>query len=102
MPFPETTTAVKPGSCPPIRGHRRRGRACLRAAGWSLPRPRPSTASAPTPTNGEAVARLYAAKGRPAFNPLIAHVADIARGARGSARSMPTPSGSPPRSGRAR
>ncbi|MGE0565972.1 MAG: L-threonylcarbamoyladenylate synthase [Pseudolabrys sp.] len=26
-------------------------------------------------TNGEAVARLYAAKGRPAFNPLIAHVA---------------------------
>src|ERR1700694_3180949 len=28
--------------------------------------------------NGEAIARLYAAKGRPAFNPLIAHVADIA------------------------
>ena len=27
--------------------------------------------------NGEAVARLYAAKGRPAFNPLIAHVAGI-------------------------
>src|SRR3954469_6659584 len=27
-------------------------------------------------TNGEAVARLYAAKGRPAFNPLIAHVVD--------------------------
>jgi L-threonylcarbamoyladenylate synthase len=27
-------------------------------------------------TNGEAVARLYDAKGRPAFNPLIAHVAD--------------------------
>jgi L-threonylcarbamoyladenylate synthase len=27
--------------------------------------------------NGEAVARLYAAKGRPAFNPLIAHVANI-------------------------
>jgi L-threonylcarbamoyladenylate synthase len=26
--------------------------------------------------NGEAVARLYAAKGRPAFNPLISHVAD--------------------------
>jgi L-threonylcarbamoyladenylate synthase len=25
-------------------------------------------------TNGEAVARLYAAKGRPSFNPLIAHV----------------------------
>src|SRR5690349_20091212 len=29
-------------------------------------------------TNGAAVARLYAAKGRPSFNPLIAHVADIA------------------------
>ena len=29
-------------------------------------------------TDGTAVARLYAAKGRPAFNPLIAHVADIA------------------------
>src|SRR6185437_3358613 len=32
--------------------------------------------------NGEAVARLYAAKGRPAFNPLIAHVAS-AEAARG-------------------
>ena len=29
-------------------------------------------------TNGQAVARLYEAKGRPAFNPLIAHVPDIA------------------------
>ena len=28
-------------------------------------------------TNGTAVARLYAAKGRPSFNPLIAHVANI-------------------------
>src|SRR5262245_39505030 len=28
--------------------------------------------------NGIAVARLYAAKGRPSFNPLIAHVADFA------------------------
>src|SRR5436190_15184181 len=28
--------------------------------------------------NGAAVARLYAAKGRPAFNPLISHVADSA------------------------
>jgi len=27
-------------------------------------------------TNGQAVARLYEAKGRPAFNPLIAHVSD--------------------------
>ena len=29
-------------------------------------------------TNGAAIARLYAAKGRPRFNPLIAHVADLA------------------------
>lgn len=29
-------------------------------------------------TNGAAIARLYAAKGRPAFNPLIAHVPNIA------------------------
>jgi len=29
-------------------------------------------------TNGPAIARLYAAKGRPSFNPLIAHVADVA------------------------
>src|SRR4051794_243800 len=28
-------------------------------------------------TNGEAVARLYDAKGRPRFNPLIAHVVDV-------------------------
>ena len=30
-------------------------------------------------TNGQAVARLYEAKGRPAFNPLISHVADVER-----------------------
>ena len=36
--------------------------------------------------NGEAVARLYAAKGRPAFNPLIAHVADARR--RAPARAL--------------
>lgn len=29
-------------------------------------------------TNPQAIARLYAAKGRPSFNPLIAHVPDIA------------------------
>jgi L-threonylcarbamoyladenylate synthase len=29
-------------------------------------------------TNTQAVARLYEAKGRPAFNPLIAHIADLA------------------------
>lgn len=29
-------------------------------------------------TNGEAVARIFAAKGRPSFNPLIVHVLDVA------------------------
>lgn len=29
-------------------------------------------------TSGEAVAKIYAAKGRPSFNPLIVHVADLA------------------------
>src|ERR1700754_2928407 len=29
-------------------------------------------------TNARAIARLYEAKGRPAFNPLIAHVHDLA------------------------
>ena len=32
-------------------------------------------------TNAAAIARLYEAKGRPAFNPLIAHVGDLAGGA---------------------
>jgi L-threonylcarbamoyladenylate synthase len=32
-------------------------------------------------TNGEAVARIYEAKGRPSFNPLIVHVRDIAQAA---------------------
>src|SRR5881275_2674636 len=29
-------------------------------------------------TNAAAIAKLYAAKGRPSFNPLIAHVRDLA------------------------
>lgn len=33
-------------------------------------------------TNGEAVARIYAAKGRPSFNPLIVHVADVEQASR--------------------
>ncbi len=32
-------------------------------------------------TNGEAVARVYAAKGRPSFNPLIVHCRDFAEAA---------------------
>lgn len=40
-------------------------------------RPRRSTGSAPTRDPGMAVARIFGAKGRPRFNPLIVHVADI-------------------------
>ncbi|MGB3723062.1 MAG: L-threonylcarbamoyladenylate synthase, partial [Pacificimonas sp.] len=38
-------------------------------------------------TQGEAVAKIYAAKGRPSFNPLIAHVEDAAMAARHAALS---------------
>ena len=40
-------------------------------------------------TDPQAVARLYAAKGRPQFNPLIAHVPDLAAAER-EARLHPT------------
>src|SRR6201996_1561247 len=43
-------------------------------------------------TNDAAVARLYAAKERPSFNPLIVHVADLAGAAdarRAQARGLP-------------
>ena len=33
-------------------------------------------------TNAEAVARIYEAKGRPSFNPLIVHVPDFAEAVR--------------------
>ena len=33
-------------------------------------------------TNGQAVAAIFAAKGRPRFNPLIVHVADLDEAAR--------------------
>src|SRR5207237_308642 len=44
-------------------------------------------------TNAEAVARIYEAKGRPAFNPLIVHVPDLASAERigefsGEARAL--------------
>ena len=38
-------------------------------------------------TNGEAVARIYEAKGRPSFNPLIVHVSGLDAGAANSASS---------------
>ncbi len=52
-------------------------------------------------TNPAAIARLYQAKGRPAFNPLIAHVSDLERRG-GSAVSTRTRWRSQKRSGRGR
>lgn len=40
-------------------------------------------------TNRQAVARIYAAKGRPSHNPLIVHVADMAQAERFGARPSP-------------
>jgi L-threonylcarbamoyladenylate synthase len=52
--------------------------ACLRAGGLVAFPTETVYGLGADAANGEAVARLYAAKGRPAFNPLIAHVADLA------------------------
>ena len=47
------------------------------AAVSSHSRPKPSTGSAAMPPTPKRSPRLYLAKGRPSFNPLIAHVADL-------------------------
>ena len=60
---------------------RRRGggrRDVCGAASLSRCRRRRSTASPPMLRTATAVARIFAAKGRPRFNPLICHVTDIA------------------------
>ena len=57
-------------------------RCCAPAALWRS-RPRPSTGSAPTRPMPAAVARIYAAKERPRFNPLISHLPDARCRARG-------------------
>jgi L-threonylcarbamoyladenylate synthase len=52
----------------------------LIAAGWPVAMPTETVYGlAADATNGEAVARIYEAKGRPAFNPLIVHVKDLAQ-----------------------
>ena len=52
--------------------------------------------------NGAAVARIYTAKGRPSFNPLIVHVADAGRRRGGWPSSTTARAGWPRRSGRGR
>ena len=53
-------------------------------------------------TSGEAVAHLYQAKGRPSFNPLIAHVRRRPRSAGARRVSIVAASGWPKHSGRGR
>ncbi len=54
----------------------------LIAAGQSVAMPTETVYGlAADATNGEAVARIYEAKGRPSFNPLIVHVRDAAQAA---------------------
>ena len=50
-------------------------------------------------TNGRAVAAIFAAKGRPRFNPLIVHVADAAQAGEHAAADAARARGSPRRSG---
>jgi L-threonylcarbamoyladenylate synthase len=59
--------------------------ACLRAGGLVAMPTETVYGLAGDATNDRAVAAIYAAKGRPAFNPLIAHVADAAAAAREAA-----------------
>lgn len=52
----------------------------LIAGGWPVAMPTETVYGlAADATNGEAVARIYEAKGRPSFNPLIVHVKDLAQ-----------------------
>ena len=72
-----------------------RPRACLAAGGLVAFPTETVYGLGADATNGAAVARLYAAKGRPSFNPLIAHVADLAGRAGAGRCSTTAPSGSP-------
>ncbi len=51
-------------------------RSCCGRDDWSPSAPRPSTALAPMRPDARAVARVFEAKGRPHFNPLICHYPD--------------------------
>jgi L-threonylcarbamoyladenylate synthase len=75
--------AITPGAAAVARA------ACVLAAGGLVAFPTETVYGlGADATNGAAVARLYDAKGRPSFNPLIAHIADAAA-ARALARFPP-------------
>ena len=62
----------------------------LIAAGWPVAVPTETVYGlAADATSGAAVARIYEAKGRPSFNPLIVHVPDLDAARRIALKSMP-------------
>jgi L-threonylcarbamoyladenylate synthase len=70
----DLATRVMPATADAIDGAAR----CLAAGGLVALPTETVYGLAADATNGQAIARLYAAKGRPAFNPLIAHAANLA------------------------
>ena len=74
MAFTRRTTHVAPATAETIAA----AAACLRAGGLVAMPTETVYGLAADATSGAAVAGIYAAKGRPTFNPLIAHVLDIA------------------------
>ncbi len=74
MAFTRRTTHVAPATAETIAA----AAACLRAGGLVAMPTETVYGLAADAASGAAVAGVYAAKGRPSFNPLIAHVLDIA------------------------
>jgi len=78
MPQPKRQTRLAPADPQAISA----AAACLRAGGLVAMPTETVYGLAADATNDRAVAAIYVAKGRPAFNPLIAHVAGAAAAAR--------------------
>jgi L-threonylcarbamoyladenylate synthase len=74
MAFTRRTTHVAPATAETIAA----AAACLRAGGLVAMPTETVYGLAADATSDAAVAGIYAAKGRPTFNPLIAHVLDVA------------------------
>ncbi len=83
MAFTRRTTHVAPATVQTIAA----AAACLRAGGLVAMPTETVYGLAADATSDAAVAAIYAAKGRPTFNPLIAHVLDVAAARREGAFS---------------
>ena len=73
----ETNTAFRTEICPYGKAGVEAAAALIRAGQCVAVPTETVYGLAADATNGEAVARIYAAKGRPSFNPLIVHVPDL-------------------------